>query len=104
MGRILDFRFWSWGGDLEVKGGGEELVLFEGVDGEGAGGGGGGRAAAGVADLLFEKGAEPGFQMVPGAHVAGFLLAPDDFGVGRMLEDGDLQFLFVEGDRSVPAG
>ena len=35
MGRILDFGFWSWGGDLEVESGGEELVLFEGVDGEG---------------------------------------------------------------------
>ena len=32
------------GGRFEIKGGGEELVLFEGVDGEGAGGGGGGGA------------------------------------------------------------
>ena len=82
MGGILDFGIRIWRRDFEVKSGGEELVLFEGVDGEGAGGGGRGGAATGVANLLFEKGAEPGFQMVPRPHVLGLLLAPDDFGVG----------------------
>jgi len=88
------FRIWNWG--FEVEGGGEELILLQQMDGEGAGGGGGGGAAAGVADFLSEEGAEPGLEMVPGAHIAGLLLAPDDLRVAGVFGYRSLKLFLMQ--------
>jgi hypothetical protein len=84
---VGDGRAREWGiagkGDSDAEGILDELFLLEDVDGLGTGGGAGAAFAAGVAQLVVGKLLQARADVVEGAHVAGFLLAPDPLFLAR---------------------
>ena len=75
----------------------DELILFEEVNGEGAGSGGGGGSSACVADSPFGKILQAESEVGPGSHIFRLFLAPDEFCVGGLGTEEGEEFLFVEG-------
>ena len=75
----------------------DELVLFEEVDGEGAGGGRGGGGTTCVADSAFGKVLQAESEVGPGSHIFRLFLAPDEFCVGGLGSEEGEEFLFVQG-------
>lgn len=83
-------------GGLKIKGGGQELILLEEMDGEGACGGGSGGATACVAEIAPSDRAKAEGEVKPCAHIFGLFLAPNEFGRGAVEGKEIGQFLFVE--------